>query len=66
MIPAWVNFVAGLACTGLAVNFFAMAYAPKSIGTIKADLNVRSYRPLTAEEAARNNIPLTQNNAPPQ
>lgn len=66
-IPAWVNFVAGLTCVGLAVNFFAMAYEPKIKRPTVSDamplVDGGQWRIPSAEEAARLNIPLTQNNA---
>ena len=64
MIPAWVNFVAGLACVGLAVNFFAMAYAPRVIGGQVSIGDLHFGTPKSPEEAAGKIVPLTQNNAP--
>jgi hypothetical protein len=67
MIPAWVYFASGLACVGLAVNFFHMAYKTPGVGALllTGTLDAGSYRPLTVEESIRNNIPLKQNNSAP-
>ena len=63
-----VNFFAGIACMALAVNFFAAAYGlrlgfkPLPTAAVSIRDSLGQWRIPNPEEAARLNIPLTQNN----